>query len=231
MSPSKKGAPGEKPAAPAEKGGGASAPAAGESKASDESAPRRRRGNRGGRRHKRPAAAATTPAVETPAGSSPRDGYTAGPKRPVVGDLPTAPLIPVAAVPPAKTREPDAATAEPATKSEAGSGRGRGRRKAGAGKAVTPEVRASAALPRETREVAPPAAGPAPTVAPVGAEAAPQPADALVDASSTTESRAGGQAHGDERRTARKAPPSWQPRRPSPSAHGRHRARGSHARG
>ena len=198
MSPSKKDAPGEKPAAPAEKGGGAPAPTAGESKTSDEGAPRRRRGTRGGRRHKRPAAAATTPAVESPAGSSPRDGYTAGPKRPVVDDLPTAPLIPVAADPSAKTREPEASTAEPANRSEVGSGRGRGRRKAGAGKAETAEVRASAALPRETREVAPPAAEPAPTVAPVGAEAAPEPADALVDASGTTESRAGGQAHGDE---------------------------------
>ncbi len=105
MATSKNGAPGEEPAAApvapesAAEGAGADAPAG-------DTQPKRRRGNRGGRRHKKPAPEAASaqrpgeqPAQATSA-SSPRDGYAAAAA--ALDDLPTAPLIPVG---PAGARE------------------------------------------------------------------------------------------------------------------------------
>ncbi len=173
MSARKKGAPGDKPpAAPAEERGGAAAPIAGEDKTTDDAAPKRRRGNRGGRRHKRPAAVPTTPAVEAATGSTPRDGYAAGPKRPAADDLPTAPLIPVAAAPGARTRETVAAAQEPVQKPESGSGTGPAGRGRGAGRAETAEGRPAAArTPRKARDTAPPVVEPPPPAEPAPAEA------------------------------------------------------------
>jgi ribonuclease G len=88
-----KGAPGEEPgAAPAvsesaaNEGAGASAPAG-------DAQPKRRRGSRGGRRHKKPTVAA--PEAEVSRSSSPRDGYAAATD--ALASLPTAPLVPVGA--------------------------------------------------------------------------------------------------------------------------------------
>ena len=103
MSTSKKGAPGDEPvAAPTMAEGSANAPS-GAPEPGAETQPKRRRGNRGGRRHKKPAASAeiaqiqTETQTQTPAqtqakASSPRDAYasTGG----GLSDLPTAPLIP-----------------------------------------------------------------------------------------------------------------------------------------
>ena len=104
MARSNNGAPGEEPAA---------APVVPESTAQEAGAdapagdtqPKRRRGNRGGRRHKKPATEAAVaqqpaelpdqPAVQS-SGSSPRDGYSSGSGG--LSDLPTAPLIPVGPV-------------------------------------------------------------------------------------------------------------------------------------
>ena len=106
MSTPKKGAPGEEPAAaPGAQDG---APEVNETTGpGGEGASRRRRGNRGGRRHKRPAAAETGQAqAEAPAqrsrpeardetapqpASTPRAGYTSSA---ATFELPTAPLVP-----------------------------------------------------------------------------------------------------------------------------------------
>jgi len=113
---SKKGAPGDEPAAaPATPSGGTpDATEAGDSPA------RRRRGNRGGRRHKKPAAAEQVQAQESaPAEppkvqeSTPRDGYAAAS---AAAQLPTAPLIPVGAAGAAPARGGGRA---PAAKSKA----------------------------------------------------------------------------------------------------------------
>ena len=153
MNAQKKGAPGDKPAStPTDKAGNASVPAGGEGKTSDDAAPKRRRGSRGGRRHKRPAAAPATPVAETAAGSSPRDGYAAAPPREAVNDLPTAPLIPVGAASTGGLGETGAPAAESASQPGAGSGRGRGRaRGGGAGRkrAESPPAAADAEKPRE----------------------------------------------------------------------------------
>jgi ribonuclease G len=96
VSTEKNGAPGDKPAtAPDAQSGAADARETGGGDA--EATPRRRRGNRGGRRHKKtPAAAAPVETAPAPAqASSPRDGYTSAASS--LADLPTAPLIPVGA--------------------------------------------------------------------------------------------------------------------------------------
>ena len=195
MNAPKKGAPGDKPAAtPAEKDGGASVPAAGEGKTSDDAAPKRRRGNRGGRRHKRPAAVSATPPAESAAASSPRDGYSAAPQRAAVDDLPTAPLIPVAAASSASPRETAAPAAEPAPQSGGGRGRGRGRTRAGGGKKENAESRPAASVAEKTRETDAPAAEPMQKAAPAVAEAGMKP---VADSGSAPEAP-GAHADGDE---------------------------------
>ena len=103
MSTPKKGAPGDQPGpAPDAQSG---APDVSETEGgAGEATPRRRRGNRGGRRHKKPVAAAAPaesagePPAETTGQartSSPRDGYASAAN--ALADLPTAPLIPVGA--------------------------------------------------------------------------------------------------------------------------------------
>ncbi len=116
MSTPKKGAPGDEPAAAPGAQSGASE-AADPTNAAGEGTPRRRRGNRGGRRHKRPAAA--TPETgqaqaqagqAPPQGPTPRDGYTSSA---ATFELPTAPLVPVGAgeTPPRqRAAEPSRAT-------------------------------------------------------------------------------------------------------------------------
>jgi ribonuclease G len=86
----KNGAPGDEPTAEPAAPEGA-APEAGAQTPAGDDQPKRRRGSRGGRRHKKPAVAESQPQT-----SSPRDGYAtaAGPSA-GLGDLPTAPLIPV----------------------------------------------------------------------------------------------------------------------------------------
>jgi ribonuclease G len=183
----KKGAPGDQPAAaPAEKDGGTSVPAAGEGKTFDDAAPKRRRGNRGGRRHKRPAVVPSTLSAETTAGSSPRDGYSAAPQRAAVDDLPTAPLIPVAAPTSSRPRETAAPAAEPVPQPDGGRGRGRSRSRAGAGKREREERRPAPVAPAMTREIAAPAAVPA------VAKAAMTPVAESGNAPETRETRAGG---------------------------------------
>ncbi|HTX68642.1 MAG TPA: Rne/Rng family ribonuclease [Thermoleophilia bacterium] len=92
MARSKKGAPGDQPgAAPAVPE--SAAPGAGADLPGGESQPKRRRGSRGGRRHKKPAGEAPAAAAPAQTPSSPRDGYAVAPAGPA--DLPTAPLIPV----------------------------------------------------------------------------------------------------------------------------------------
>ncbi len=99
MSTSKKGAPGDEPAAaPTMAEGSANAPS-GAPEPGGETQPKRRRGNRGGRRHKKPAATAEAAQTQTPTQattqaqtSSPRDAYA--PTGSGLSDLPTAPLIP-----------------------------------------------------------------------------------------------------------------------------------------
>ena len=161
MSTPKKGAPGEEPAAaPGAQDG---APDLNDTTGSaGEGATRRRRGNRGGRRHKRPAAAtpetgqaqADSPAqpphpeakaeAAAPPASTPRAGYTSSA---AAFELPTAPLVPVAAGAsgPRGGGEPAAETARPA----------RGARQSGAGG----KSRTRAATAKEPATTEKPAAG------------------------------------------------------------------------
>ena len=103
MSTSKKGAPGDEPAAAPATPSGGTPDASQAGGAGGDSPARRRRGNRGGRRHKKPTAApeaahaqSEAPSESAPQAKSPtpRDAYTAPA---AMFELPTAPLIPVAA--------------------------------------------------------------------------------------------------------------------------------------
>ena len=199
MNAPKKGAPGDKPAAaPADKDGGASVPAAGEGKTPDDAAPKRRRGNRGGRRHKRPAAVPATPAAETAAGSSPRDGYAAAPRRAAVDDLPTAPLIPVAAASSGGSRETAAPAEGPASRPDADGGRGRGRARGGAGRRKRAEGPPVGAEVEKARETDAPAAESTQKPAPAVAEAAMKPAADSGKAPNAPQARAGDDVGDDE---------------------------------
>ncbi len=156
MSTPKKGAPGEEPAAApgAQDGAPDVTDASGQTA---EGAPRRRRGNRGGRRHKRPAPATGETAQSQPESaapvSTPRAGYTASA---ATFELPTAPLVPVAAAEAAVTPG-EAEPAAPGAKA-GGTSRGRSRRKPRA------QVRAAA----ETAGAAEPTGESAPVEAPGG---------------------------------------------------------------
>jgi ribonuclease G len=92
VSGSKKGAPGDEPAAAPAMPQSATNESAGTGTPEGEPQPRRRRGGRGGRRHKKPVAA---PETGGPQISSPRDGYAAAAD--ALASLPTAPLVPVGA--------------------------------------------------------------------------------------------------------------------------------------
>jgi len=103
VSTSKKGAPGDEPAAAPATPSGGTPDASQAGGAGGDSPARRRRGNRGGRRHKKPTAApeaahaqSEAPSESAPQAKSPtpRDAYTAPA---AMFELPTAPLIPVAA--------------------------------------------------------------------------------------------------------------------------------------
>ena len=172
MTTPKKGAPGEEPtAAPGAQDGApdvtdATGPAG-------EGAPRRRRGNRGGRRHKRPAAttpeagqAQAQPQAQTPEqaqASTPRAGYTSAA---TTFELPTAPLVPVAAAeaPASRGGRKPAAAEAPASRGgeepdaggqTGGAGRsGRSRRKP---RATTPDTSATPATGQAAKAVARPA--------------------------------------------------------------------------
>jgi len=126
VSTSKKGAPGDEPtAAPAvpesagTDAGAADAPAA-------ESQPKRRRGSRGGRRHKKPGAPApeaVAPAeAASPKASTPRDGYAAAAD--ALTSLPTAPLVPVG-----EAAADDVPRDASGAGEDAGAQKGRGRRR------------------------------------------------------------------------------------------------------
>ena len=147
MNRSTKGAPGDEPAAapavpesPVSEGAGTSEPAGA-------TQPKRRRGSRGGRRHRKPATAAPDPGLSR--SSSPRDGYAAD----ALASLPTAPLVPVGA--------PQGARGESRPEDKAGEGTGvrkaRGRREPGQPVPAAGERRAGAGKspgPKEVAEVA-----------------------------------------------------------------------------
>jgi ribonuclease G len=118
VSGSKKGAPGDEPAAAPAVPEGATNEGAGASAPEGETHPRRRRGGRGGRRHKKPVAA---PETGGPQASSPRDGYAAAAD--ALASLPTAPLVPVGAAQSASAESPPEVGA-----GDGGATRARGRR-------------------------------------------------------------------------------------------------------
>jgi ribonuclease G len=169
VSTPKKGAPGDQPApAPDAQSG---APDVKETEAAGDATPRRRRGNRGGRRHKKPSAAPVeagqTQAAErgTAQPSSPKDGYTSAAAS--LAALPTAPLIPVGAA--GETPETAGARSAPAVDAPparaAGSRSGRGRKP----KAAEP---AAAADEAPAQAAAPPTAPPSPPADDASAETA-----------------------------------------------------------
>jgi ribonuclease G len=217
----KNGAPGEEPAAPvapesAAKESGADAPAA-------DAQPKRRRGNRGGRRHKKPATEtaaaesrqqkpqpAPTSATQPPSASSPRHGYTAG--SPGLAELPTAPLIPVG---PAEVRGRGGQAQEAAAPiGAAPRKRSRSRRPKAAGAAALEDAAATGqttvpeAPPREraaadTQAKETPSAGGRAKRARAKTPAEPEPAAA--EAAEPAEEAAGdGQSGGDEQQPARR---------------------------
>jgi ribonuclease G len=168
VSTPKKDAPGDQPApAPGAQSGARDVK---ETEAAGDATPRRRRGNRGGRRHKKPSAApaetgqsqAVEPGTAQP--SSPRDGYTSASAS--LAALPTAPLIPVGAA----GEQPETAGAQsapaidvpPARAARSRSGRGR-KPKAAEPAAAADEARVEA--------TATPAAPPSPPVEGASAEA------------------------------------------------------------
>ena len=203
MSTPKKGAPGEEPAAaPSAQDG---APDVNDTTgAPGEAAPRRRRGNRGGRRHKRPAATPETgqgqtdspapPAHEAeaestpPPASTPRAGYTS----PAASfELPTAPLVPVAAGAsgPRGGGEPAAEKAPPARSARQSGARQKSRTRAvsaeepvaaekpAAREADEPSVAGkTSGASRSSRRRKPRAAAPQAAAAPAAAEPAKSPA-------------------------------------------------------
>jgi ribonuclease G len=179
VSTSKKGTSGDEPAAPnGQDGLGQGAEA---TSASGEGAPRRRRGNRGGRRHKRPAAAAGDAAQVQAKSPTPREGYAAAAG--ALAALPTAPLIPVGAAEAAARDQVAVDDAESdvsapggegaqAREPRAPSGRSRGGRGRAKAKAATPEAPAAApatALAEsETAPTGEPAGGSAGDATPAG---------------------------------------------------------------
>ncbi len=174
MSTPKKGAPGDQPATAPGAQNGASESTDPTSTAG-EGAPRRRRGNRGGRRHKRPAAApetGQTQAEELSQGSTPRQGYTSAA---ATFELPTAPLVPVGAggTPARRAPEPAPVTTEKAATAEDGPGtparstRSRRRPKSTTAQATAATEAGTSAAPaaEKTAAPAPPAAASEPAAA------------------------------------------------------------------
>jgi ribonuclease G len=156
---SKKGAPGEEPAAAPAASEGAASEATRTPESGGETQPKRRRGSRGGRRHKKPAAVQTETAAAPaddvrPQTSSPRDGYASASGG--LSDLPTAPLIPAAGEPVGAGRpRPPVADASP----EVAAPKRRSRSRATRPAAAPAEVESADAL-REAGAQPPPAAKP-----------------------------------------------------------------------
>jgi ribonuclease G len=154
---SKKGAPGEQSAAAPAASEGAASEASQAPEPGGETQPKRRRGSRGGRRHKKPGApAAETAAVSTDDAqaqtSSPRDGYASSGGG--LSDLPTAPLIPAAGEPAGAGRS---RPAPPDASSEAAAPKRRSRSRA-ASPAAAPAEAASADASGEAGAQTPPTA-------------------------------------------------------------------------